>query len=69
MSNMDERVSDHFAEPEEAHGHESRFFGEFLGVSTVDGSFIVNVKGCRETGFEANKFGKHDGEAEERGGL
>ena len=64
MSDMNERVPDHFAKPEEAHGHETRFFGKFLGVGAVDSSFVVHVKGCREAGFEA-EFSEHDGEAEE----
>jgi len=35
MSDMNERVPGHFAKPEEAHGHETRYFGKFLGVGTI----------------------------------
>jgi len=37
-----ERVTDHFAEPEEAHGHEAGFFGKFFGVSAVDSLLSPN---------------------------
>ena len=45
MADADEVVGDHFAEPEDAHGHVAGIFVGLLTVGAEDGGGVVDVDG------------------------